>query len=132
MPEEMNLSQVSGDGIYDSRECYRLLQERDVLASFPPRTGARLSENPDLSQRNANLQRIAELSHNGEDGRKRWKEEVGYHRRSLVETSFFRLKTIFGNQLTARGFDAQASELLLRCSILNRMTQQGMPESYAA
>lgn len=131
LPEEVNLSQVSGDGIYDSRECYRLLGQRDAVASFPPRQGARLNQNPDLSQRNANLQRIAELSQNCQDGRKRWKEEIGYHRRSLVETSFFRLKTIFGNQLSARGFDAQGAELLLRCSILNRMTQQGMPKSYA-
>ena len=131
VPEEMNLSQVSGDGIFDSRECYRLLQERDALASFPPRHGARLSKKPELSQRNANIERIAQLSRNRQDGRKRWKEEIGYHRRSLAETTFFRVKTIFGNHLTARGFDAQASELLLRCSILNRMTQQGMPQSYA-
>lgn len=130
VPEEVKLSQVSGDGIYDSRECYRLLQKRDAVASFPPRQGARWNKSPELWQRNANLQRIADLSRNRQDGRKKWKQEIGYHRRSLVETSFFRLKTIFGNQLSARSFDAQAVELLLRCSILNRITQQGMPESY--
>jgi len=41
------------------------------------------------------------------------------------------LKTLFGNTLSARHFQAQANELFLRCAALNRMTQLGMPQSYA-
>jgi hypothetical protein len=66
-----------------------------------------------------------------EQARKRWKEESGYHRRSLAETAVFRLKTIFGERLSSRGFDAQANEVFLRCAALNRMTHLGMPQSYA-
>src|SRR3712207_7463105 len=40
-------------------------------------------------------------------GRKQWKQESGYHRRSLVETGIFRLKTIFGGNLSARSEAAQ-------------------------
>ena len=42
----------------------------------------------------------------------------------------FRIKTLFGDRLAARLFDSQATEALLRCSAMNRMTQLGMPESY--
>ena len=55
---------------------------------------------------------------------------MGYHRRSLVETAFFRLKTLMGNTLSARQFQAQANELFVRCAVLNRMTQLAMPQSY--
>ena len=40
--------------------------------------------------RDENLRRIRKA------GRKRWKQESGYHRRSLAETAMFRFKTIFG------------------------------------
>jgi hypothetical protein len=33
---------------------------------------------------------------------KEWKKNSGYHVRSLAETTLFRLKTIFGNDLSAR------------------------------
>ena len=62
-------------------------------------------------------------------GRKQWKKESGYHRRSLSETAMFRLKTIFGGKLR-RFFDNQAVELFLQCAALNRMIQSGKPDSY--
>ena len=40
--------------------------------------------------RDENLRRIRQV------GRKAWKQEVGYHRRSLAETQMYRVKTIFG------------------------------------
>lgn len=130
IPEEIAMAQVSGDGIYDSRRCYALLQKRAARAAIPPQRTACLRSRPELAQRNANIERIAQLSVNRQDGRKKWKQEIGYHRRSLVETAFFRLKTILGDRLTPRCFEAQGRELLLRCAALNRMTQLGMPQSY--
>ena len=83
-----------------------------------------------MQERNANIRRIAQLSQGGDDGRKLWKQESDYHRRSLAETGFFRLKTIFGDTLSARCFEGQANELFIRCAALNRMSQLGMPDSY--
>ena len=48
-----------------------------------------------------------------------------------LETAVFRLKCIFGEKLSSRGFEAQANEVFLRCAALNRMTHLGMPQSYA-
>jgi len=64
------------------------------------------------------------------EGRKKWKKQIGYHRRSLVETAFFRLKTIFSDKLRSRREDRQATEMGVRCGALNRMTELGMPDSY--
>jgi hypothetical protein len=63
-------------------------------------------------------------------GRARWKEEVGYHRRSLAETAIFRLKTIFGASISSRKMSTQTTEVLIRGAALNRMTALGMPDSY--
>ncbi len=42
----------------------------------------------------------------------------------------FRLKALFGGKWRRRLFDNQAVELFIQCAILNRMIQNGKPESY--
>lgn len=64
-------------------------------------------------------------------GRKNWKKQSGYHKRSLAETTMYRLKTIFSGIFLARLFENQGTEVLLRCFALNKMTQLEMPISYA-
>ena len=64
------------------------------------------------------------------EGRKQWKKGFGYHKRSLVETGFFRIKTLFGSKLKCRKFINQANEAVARCITLNKMTGLGMPQSY--
>jgi hypothetical protein len=63
-------------------------------------------------------------------GRKRWKQDHAYHRRSIAETTMFRLKTIFGDKLSAPNFDNQAVELFIKCAALNRMIQLAKPDCY--
>jgi hypothetical protein len=60
-------------------------------------------------------------------GRRRWKQEVGYHRRSLAETTVYRVKQTFGDRLKNRRLLTPRSEARIRCKKLNRFTQQGMP-----
>ena len=125
---EEEIKQVTGDGLYDTKECYEVIGKRKAVAAIPPRRGARIWQHGNSSKerlgRDENLRRIREV------GRKKWKEEVGYHRRSLAETAVYRIKTIFGDKLSAREIRAQACEMLIRCGALNRMTQLGMPDSY--
>jgi IS5 family transposase len=122
------LRQVSGDGGYDRRQCYEALQARRVQATIPPQRNAKIWQHGNTKTerlaRDQNLRRIREV------GRAAWKRESGYHRRSLAETTMFRLKTIFSDRVTARGFAGQAAQLLVRCATLNRLTQLGMPDSY--
>lgn len=120
--------QVSADGAYDKRKCYEALEQTGAKVTIPPRRDAKMWQHRNCDgerwQRDENLRAIRQV------GRKRWKQESGYHRRSLAETAIFRLKTIFGATLQSRNFAQQATELFLRASALNRMTQLGMPESY--
>jgi len=126
----VQIDQVSGDGAYDKRNCYRAIKERLAKAAIPPRRNAKIwrhgNANKDRLARDQNLRRIRKV------GRAAWKKETGYHRRSLAETAVFRIKSIFGRQVSARSFNGQAAQLLIRCAALNRMTQLGMPDSYKA
>lgn len=125
-PDEV--SQVSADGAYDQRDCYDAIKQKGAKAAIPPRKGARIwkrkTAKADRCDRDENLRRIRKI------GRKKWKQECGYHRRSLAETTMFRYKTIFGDRVNARNIDNQFKELLVKCAVLNRMTHLGMPESY--
>ena len=63
-------------------------------------------------------------------GRKRWKWNRGYHKRSLAETGMARDKRILGPQLAARTWEGQQTEARIGCSIINRMIHLGKPDSY--
>jgi IS5 family transposase len=125
---EGELSQVSADGAYDSRNCYDAIRGREARAAIPPQKRARIWQHGNTKaerhSRDENLRAIRRK------GRREWKRESNYHRRSLAETAVFRVKMIFGERVGARSFDGQASQLLVRCAALNRMTHLGMPDSY--
>jgi IS5 family transposase len=127
---ESAIKQVSADGAYDSRNSYEALRAKGARAVIPPRKGARIWQHGNTKRerhvRDENLREIRRT------GRQEWKREAGYHRRSLAETQVFRVKTIFGERVSARQFEGQAAQMLVRCAALNRMTHLGMPDSYAA
>jgi IS5 family transposase len=124
-----DITQVSADGAYDTRSCYQVIAARRARAVIPPQHNAKIWEHGNLKaerhQRDENLRAIRRK------GREKWKQESGYHQRSLAETQVLRLKTIFGERVSARRFPGQAAQLLVRCAALNRMTHLGMPDSYA-
>jgi hypothetical protein len=125
------LAQCTMDGAYDRTGCYEALQARGTGAIvIPPRRDAHIWKHGNRvgtpHPRDANLRRIRQI------GRSAWKRESGYHQRSLAETGMFRFKTIFGNTLTARSYDAQATEIFIRAAALNRMTHLGMPDTVPA
>lgn len=120
---EGEIEQVSADGAYDKRKCYQAIEEREAVATIPPQKNAQKWGDLD-GERNKNIERIEEI------GRKEWKKESGYHRRSITETTMFRLKRAFGGKLSSRDFDNQAVELFIECMLLNRMIQLAKPDSY--
>lgn len=63
--------------------------------------------------------------------RQQWglEKKVGYHRRSVVETAMFRIKTLLGGHLSLRNYDAQVGEAMAMVKALNRMTLLAMPTS---
>jgi hypothetical protein len=123
------LASVLADGAYDAEPVYRAVAERQPQSPpaviIPPRTTAVLSVTADTapSPRDRHVQTIQEK------GRRGWERAVGYGKRSLVETAMFRYKTLIGPTLRARTLPAQRTEAHVACSVINRMTQLGMPLS---
>jgi len=126
---EGEIEQVSADGAYDTRTCYEEIQQRGAKAVIPPRKGAKIwvhaNTKAQRHQRDENLRQIRRK------GRKRWKQDSHYHRRSISETGMFRFKTTFGDRLSSRLFDNQATEMFVKCAALNRMFNLCKPDSYA-
>lgn len=129
LPEKQPIAQLSADGAFDKQGCYETVKRRGVVRiAIPPQKNARIGRHgnthaPPL-HRDQNLRRIREI------GRKKWKEESGYHRRSIAETTMSRLKTVFTDKVRAIKLLNQRVQLLLRCKSLNRMSMLGMPDSY--
>ena len=123
------ITQVSADGAYDSRNCYDAIRARGAQAAIPPQKRARIWQHGNTKrERHIRDENLRAIRHTG---RAQWKRASGYHRRSLAETAVFRVKMIFGERVGARSFDGQAAQLLVRCRALNRMTHLGMPDSFA-
>jgi hypothetical protein len=123
------LLSVIADGAYDAEPVYRAIAEHQPDAPpaviIPPRATAVLGASADTepSLRDRHIQTIQEK------GRRGWERAVSYGQRSLVETTMFRYKTLIGPTLRARTLPAQRAEAHLACSVINRMTQLGMPIS---
>ncbi len=122
---ECQVGQVTGDGAYDTFNCYTATVSIGAKPCFPPRVGAARNKpiNEGVRLRNHVVGHVRKL------GLKKWKEKNNYHRRSIAETAFLRLKKIFGASAASRIFENQVIELTLRCHILNKMNELGMPDS---
>lgn len=122
------VSQVSADGAYDQRKVYDAINELHAEAAIPPRRGARIWQHG--NSKTERLVRDENLRSIRKSGRKKWKQESNYHRRSLAETTVLRYKTIFGEKSQSRKIENQFTEMFIKCATLNRITHLGMPDSY--
>jgi hypothetical protein len=124
------IASAAGDGAYDRRLVYQAIQSHSpsVHISIPPRKDAHIWQHG--NSKAPPLPRDQNLRYIREHGRRAWKRDSGYHRRSLAETTIFRLKTIFGDHLSARLTAMQDVQVYVRCRALNVMTHLGMPKSY--
>lgn len=126
---------MRGDGAYDRFSCYEEADKRGFQLITPPQRNAKLSSERKkykrkikpkvLNKRDEEIQAVREL------GRKEWKIQRGYHKRSLAETTMFRIKNILGNRLSTRILAHQKTETAVWCRIINKMTMLGMPKTVA-
>ena len=119
-----------GDGAYDTDGCHAIFHSMGIESIVPPKKGAILHESeskPWMKSRNDAIRAIIGLG-NDDDARKLWKILAGYHKRSLVETGFYRWKTIFGDKLKSRKLTNQKGEVYAKSMAFNKMTSLGMPK----
>jgi len=115
-----------GDGAYDKRKTYKTLQQRRIQAIIPPRGNAKIWQHGNCGKHP--LSRDEAVREIRRRGRRQWKEQVGYHRRSLSETAMYRMKCCFGDHLKNRKLTNQRTEARIRSKILNKFTRLGLPQ----
>jgi hypothetical protein len=107
--------------------------DRQAKPVFPPQHDAciqrnKYKKNPALEARDKTILAIGRESDRAER-LKEWKETNDYHRRSLVETMMWRMKSTFGDQMRSRSFENQQTDLLIRCQMMNKISLLGLPVS---
>jgi transposase len=119
---DADVTSVTADGAYDGEPIYHAVAERHPKAAviIPPRTTAVASET-------ISTQRDRHLAEIEQHGRMSWQRRSGYNRRSLVETTMYRYKTIIGRRLHARTLPNQRTKTKIGCNVLNQMISLGMP-----
>lgn len=129
------ISVAIGDGSYDRFSCYEEMEKRGGKGIFPPQNNAVTS-----AERTANKKKASKGAVEKRDeaikqvrllGKKAWKQQTGYHRRSLAETGMFRIKTLLGRRLSCRTLENQCVEAKIWCNVANKMTLLGMPRTVA-
>ena len=122
---------VGGDGAYDRHKVFDALASPTAGPPIEPIIALRKDA---IIQQHGNckappLARDDILRAMRRTGRKKWKQESGYHRRSLAETLIYRYKHLIGGTLKARSEANQQVESRIGCAILNRMIHLGKPQS---
>ena len=123
------LGSVCADGAYDNRGVYKAIENHTANRSprvlIPPKKNSRVRPaTPTARERNRNIRSRARL------GRRQWHTKSGYSRRSMVENTMYRYKSIIGPMMRSRTLQGQRVEARVGCRILNRMAALGMPESH--
>ncbi len=104
-----------GDPVYDAVKRHSPDPAPEVV--IPPRKTAVLSSDDEDEQTDRD-RHILELA---AKGRMAWQKAHDYGRRSLVETTMGRYKSIIGGRLHARHDDAQPVEVAIGIKVFNRM-----------
>lgn len=125
------LNRVYGDGAYDSCSLRASIYSRGGQSLIPVPKNAAYKGAPHGWERERD-EWIALITALGSDemAHRLCKKFSGYHRRSLGETVFFRIKTMLGANLKARSHEAQLSEVYCKCLVINKMTSLGMPDGW--
>lgn len=117
--EEQEIGRGYGDGAYDTRADYAIINSHGGEAVIPPRDNAAYWE--------AGHPRNLAVAECRKD-RKTWKINIGYHFRSLAETAVYRFKRLVGSCLSARLPENQGTEAYVGVAVINRMNTLGMPQ----
>jgi len=112
---ELKLGEIIADGAYDRHKTYRLASKHHARLIAPPEPRATIRrDDPVLQIRNDYVKDIRLC------GKDVWKQKVNYHRRSLIETAMYRLKSTFTDEMRSRTDANQLTTMSIRARILNR------------
>lgn len=116
------IAEISGDGAYDTKDCYEAIRIKRAVALIPPRDGAAFWERGHPRNLGVACQKLY-------GSNKHWKQKYGYHKRSISETAMYRVKQLLGGKLSLRDYNAQVGETYAMIKALNKLTGLGMPKT---
>jgi IS5 family transposase len=122
---------IFGDGAYDGTEFRQEIEKNGAEPIIPPPRDAivhRESADKAMQKRNDAVKEIHGLG-GDDEARRIWKILKDYHRRSLAETTIYRIKQLTGGNMRSREWERQRVEGYVKCLIINKMTTLGMPDS---
>ena len=122
------VKRVLGDGAYDGIDFRRKIERIGAEPVIPPPRDAIFHGTVDSAVRKRD-DAVLEIRGLGADDKARqlWKKLKGYHRRSLAETTMYRIKQLTGSNLRHREWERQRVEGYIKCLVVNKMTKLGMP-----
>lgn len=127
--EGYDIQDFRGDGAYDAHRVFLTCLQHGINAIIPCREGAILSSEKYKNAEDGIWPRDEIVKRIREIGKRGWKTESGYFKRSLVEMAIYRYKRTFGDRLSARKLENQKVEVAIRASMLNKMIKAAKPES---
>lgn len=122
---------IFGDGAYDGIEFRQEIEKFGAEPIIPPPRDAvvhRETTDVAIQKRNEAVREIYGLG-GDDEARRLWKILKGYHRRSLVETTMYRIKQLTGGNMRSREWERQCVEGCVKCLVINKVTSLGMPDS---
>jgi IS5 family transposase len=126
-----SVKRVFGDGAYDGTEFRQAIETNGAEPIIPPPRDAVVhpaATDAATQKRNDAVKEICGLG-DDEEARRIWKILKDYHRRSLAETTMYRIKQLTGGNVRSREWERQCVEGFIKCLVINKMTSLGMPDS---
>ena len=122
---EVDVSQVSGDMMYDENHVYETIEKHfsEADIAIPPKDNLIYDERHHPKRRSNMIERTAR-------GALSWQKNHEYGKRNHSEMAMQRYKRIIGPRMHARKMENQEQEMMIGCGVLNRFTGLGMPQSY--
>lgn len=130
------INSIRADGAYDTFDVYERGHQEGTQIIVPPAVTSKaqdeLKKPPKIKKdflepRDTAIHFIRQFE-TFEKGLKQWKIDSNYHLRSLVETTMFRLKRIFGFNLSLKTDEGRRNELITKINFLNQMAALGLPQ----
>lgn len=106
-----------GDGAYDGTEFRQAVERNGAEAVIPPPRDATIHPDTNDEAIRKRNDAVCEIMGLGGDDRARkiWKILKNYHRRSLSETTMYRIKQLTGGNMRSREWERQCVEGYIKC-----------------
>lgn len=112
LEQGLEIKQVQGDGIFDTKEIHNFLAQQKLEPGIPPRKNA-------SRKARGSAARAEEIRMYQDYGEQVWKLIRQYHLRPAVERTFSAFKQLFGDTVMSRRWDRIEDEIKSKFWILN-------------